>query len=195
MGGWAWSWPATTRARRWVLAEAQVLERKWRPAGWVVDPHGGLGYLIPDLEDAGLNVIQPTATQVGHACGGFYTAVRDDQLRHSHDRELRSAVAGADRRKLGGQWAWDRADPDLDITPLVAVTLAHWGARELISADYDIGDSVHFDLDEITRLCRMGAYGPADLARLWAEELIDAAGLAALAARGIAVPAPGQLAR
>jgi hypothetical protein len=178
----------------WLVREALMLDRRYDPLGWVIDPRGGAGFVIAELEDAGLNVIKPSATQIGHASGGFYVACRDDMLRHSHDRELRQAVAGADSRKLGAQWAWDRAAEGVDICPLVAVTFAHWGACDLAGADYDARESVHFDLAEIARLCLLGVYGPADLARLWAEELLDEAGLTELAAKGIAVPALDQLA-
>jgi hypothetical protein len=42
--------------------------------------------------------------------------------------ELDSAVAGAVRRNVGDAWAWGRRTSDIDISPLVAVTLAAWVA-------------------------------------------------------------------
>jgi hypothetical protein len=43
---------------------------------------------------------------------------------------LDAAVAGARRRPIGdaGLWAWDRRDLSVFIAPLVAVTLARFGA-------------------------------------------------------------------
>jgi hypothetical protein len=75
------------------------------------------------------------------------------------------------------------------------LTLAHWGALKLAGEDYDVAESVHFDLDEIKRLCRKGVYGPQDLARLYAEDLLDDKGLTALAADGIRVPSVAELMR
>ena len=167
---------------KWLLAACDELDRRWGPLGWVVDPRGGAGFIIDDLEARGFNVLKPTATQIGHACAQLYAAVRDDQLRHADDTDVARALAGADKRTLGAQWAWDRTNTDVDLCPLVAITFAHWGALQLAGEQYDVGESVHFDTEEIIRLCRNGVYGPADIARLWAEDLIDEAGLTALAA-------------
>jgi hypothetical protein len=40
---------------------------------------------------------------------------------------LNDALAGARRRRLGDAWAWDRRDSTVDISPLVAATLARHG--------------------------------------------------------------------
>ena len=37
-----------------------------------------------------------------------------------------AAIRGASKRSLGDAWAWDRKNSDVDITPLVACTLAWW---------------------------------------------------------------------
>ena len=41
--------------------------------------------------------------------------------------ELRQAVKGATKRPLGDAWAWSRRNTTVDISPLVAATLALWG--------------------------------------------------------------------
>jgi hypothetical protein len=40
------------------------------------------------------------------------------------------ALRGAKKRMIGaaGAWGWDRKSPDIDLTPLVACTLALFGA-------------------------------------------------------------------
>ncbi len=118
----------------------------------------------------------------------FYDAVRDDRLRHAPDSEVKTALAGAATRKLGDGLAWDRQHVAVDICPLVAYTLAWWGWRQHGGNDYDAVDSVHFDLDEIMRLCSLGAYRTDDLKRLYDAGLIDDKGLTALADAGYAVP-------
>jgi hypothetical protein len=91
-----------------------------------------------------------------------------------------------DKRPLSDAWAFDRRNAGIDISPLMAVTFAHWGYQRFsVQEDYDVRESVHFDLDEIKRLCRLGVYGPGDIRRLYDEGLIDDKGLEALAHAGI----------
>jgi hypothetical protein len=40
---------------------------------------------------------------------------------------LDAAIAGAAKRPLGDSWAWARRGLSVDISPLVAVSLARWG--------------------------------------------------------------------
>jgi hypothetical protein len=169
----------------WVIKRAVELDRRWGPCVWVIDPRSAAGSLIDDFERRDLKVEKPTAQEIAHAFGEFYDAVRDDRLRHAPDREVASALAGAATRKLGDGQAWDRQNVSVDICPLVAYTLAWWGWRMHGGDDYDIGESVHFDLAEIIRLSKLGAYGPADIRRLYDSGLIDDAGLAALKNAGV----------
>lgn len=164
----------------WLLNRALELDRRWSPVGWAVDPRAAAGTLIDDMIASGLNVIQPAARDMAFAFGGIYDDFRDDALTHATDKEVAVALAGAATRKLGDGLAWDRVNSDVDISPLVAYSLAHWLYRKLGGDSYDVGDSVHFDLTEIIRLCNMGVYGPADIARLFAAELIDDRGLTEL---------------
>jgi hypothetical protein len=43
--------------------------------------------------------------------------------------ELSAALAGATKRSLGDAWAWSRRNSAVDISPLVAATLALWLAE------------------------------------------------------------------
>jgi hypothetical protein len=173
----------------WVVDEVARLDRRYRPPGWVVDKRSAAGALIQSLEDdAGVAVLTPTATEIGHGCGQLYIAAKDGTIRHGDDRAVRVALAGAASRKLSGAWVWDERESAADMTPLVAITLAYWSFLKH-GGDYDAGQSVHFDLAEIIRLCRLGVYGPPDIARLYAEGLVDDDGLGELAAAGITVPA------
>lgn len=59
------------------------------------------------------------------ACGGFARLVIDAELRHPRQPGLDAAVAGAVRRQIGDSgWGWGRRRSDVDITPLVAATVA-----------------------------------------------------------------------
>ena len=61
------------------------------------------------------------------ACGLMFDTVDERGLRHLGGLELRQAVKGATKRPLGDAWAWSRRNSTVDISPLVAATLALWG--------------------------------------------------------------------
>ena len=115
----------------WVVGRAKELHEKWNPRCWVVDPASPAASLIGALEDEddglGIEVVKPKAREMAAACGQFYDAVSAQELTHFDDAPLASALAGAQQRPLGDAWAWARRIPSVDISPLVASTLAKWG--------------------------------------------------------------------
>jgi hypothetical protein len=111
----------------WMPARLLELYAKWRPCAVVVDPKRQANTLIPGLEGAGVEVTKTTARQMAQACGQLFSAVTDSRsLRHLGQPDLDSALARATKRELEGAWAWD-GRTGVDISPLVAVTLAAWG--------------------------------------------------------------------
>jgi hypothetical protein len=113
----------------WVVERAVDLQERWGPCAWIVDGGGPAGALISDLERAGLTVRVPKVREVAQACGQFYDAVTEQTLVHLDQAPLAAALAGARKRELGEAWAWARRGVSVDISPLVAVTLAAWGLR------------------------------------------------------------------
>jgi hypothetical protein len=95
----------------------------------VLDPSSPAGSLITSFEEVGIRVDQVTAREYAQACGGFFDAVDNRELRHLNTPELLAAVRGAVKRPLGEAWAWDRKNTHVDISPLVAATLALREAR------------------------------------------------------------------
>lgn len=63
------------------------------------------------------------------ASAKFFDAVMDESLRHTDQPQLNVSLSVARKRPLGGGWAWNRKDATSDITPVVAATLALWGAQ------------------------------------------------------------------
>jgi phage terminase large subunit-like protein len=170
----------------WIVARAKSIQERWKAAKWIVDKRAAAGALITELEQAGLPVETMQATDVAQSCGMIYDAFREDTIRHYGQSSLRTALAGVDKRELSDAWAFDRRNVGVDISPLMAVTFALWGYQKFgIVQDYEISESVHFDLDEIMRLCRAGIYGPDDIKRLYDSGLIDDKGLEALVDAGI----------
>jgi hypothetical protein len=109
----------------------------------VVDDTGPAGSLIPPLEAAGLEVVRPTTRARAGADSGFYDAVVDGTLRYVPRPVLDAAVAGAAKRPLGDSWAWARRGLSVDISPLVAVSLARWG-HATRAHKHNPGPSIYF---------------------------------------------------
>jgi hypothetical protein len=127
---------------KWVPARAKQLQERWDPCAWVVDAGSPAGSLIADLEAVKivdpatgevvkLDIVKPTAREVGHAFGQFVDAVMPEQgeptLRYLPHPALDVALAGAVTRPLGDAKAWDSKAATVDISALVAVTSAAWG--------------------------------------------------------------------
>ena len=110
----------------WVIERLAGLQRRWQPWPLVVDPGSPAGSLLVDMAAAGVVTETVTARQYAAACGLFFDAVVDGAVRHLEQPVLGLAVAAARKRPLGDAWAWARKTGG-DISPLVAVTLAHWG--------------------------------------------------------------------
>lgn len=132
----------------WVVERAKELHGKWDPRCWVVDPASPAASLIPALEDEdeglGVEVVKPKAREMAAACGQFYDAVATQSLTHFDEAPLASALAGAQKRPLGDAWAWARRIVSVDISPLVAVTLARWGLTAEIEESVEVEPWVAF---------------------------------------------------
>jgi hypothetical protein len=112
----------------WMVERLVELAGKWQTCAVVVDGAGAAGSLIAPLEAAGVEVIKPTARETAQACGQLVELATDSKaIRHLGQPMLAVALAGAQRRDLGDSWAWARKTSSVDISPLVAVTLAAWG--------------------------------------------------------------------
>jgi hypothetical protein len=114
----------------WIPARARELSDR-HGGTWVVDGSGPAGSLIPDFERAGLKVHPVTAKELVTACGWFFDAVLDAKVRIRRNPKLDAAAAAAAKRQVGDAWAWTRKSASADISPLVAATLAIWGATHL----------------------------------------------------------------
>jgi hypothetical protein len=121
----------------WVAGWVKARAEKNRLHAVVVDEMSGLveerngrKYL------AGTDVLVTLAAAEGRdmaiACGKFYDAVMapEPTVRHTDQPQLNVALSVARKRPLMGAWAWNRKDEKSDITPIVAATLALWGAQK-----------------------------------------------------------------
>lgn len=119
---------------QWVVDAILEMQKTVKPAAVVIDK-GQAGSFVDELVKAGVKIIGYNATEYAQACGEFYSAVlprkgeRPD-LVHLGQPPLNLAVAGADKKDAEDNWRWSKATSTVDITPLVAATLAAWGYRK-----------------------------------------------------------------
>jgi hypothetical protein len=115
----------------WMVSRAAELSKKWGDSLFVVSQTGPAASLIPDLQKAGVKVHTAGPRDEVQACGRFFDAVMEGKVVLRTHARLDSAAAGAAKRASGDAWAWARRSPSVDVSPLVAVTLAVWGASTL----------------------------------------------------------------
>jgi hypothetical protein len=119
---------AYRRGVGWIEDEVRAWRRR-NPSGLVVADALAAGTLAERLEAAGVEVLRTGPSQMARACADLVDQVSGAGLCHRGQAVLDDAVAAAGRRILGDGWAWSRRGSDVDISPLVAVTLAAWLAR------------------------------------------------------------------
>jgi hypothetical protein len=113
----------------WLVPTLRDLLSEFSGSSLVVDPRADLAGLLDELDRAGIQPARTTAADYKDACGAFFRACQEKQLCYMPPQpELDSAVAGARTKPLQDAWKWDRASGAV-ITPLIASTLALWGAR------------------------------------------------------------------
>lgn len=142
----------------WVVDRLVQLAERWRPVAIGLDTKGPAGSLLVDLDKAGIgkpddpeapergDLAIPTAQDVAAACGQLVDAVTQGTVRHIGQDEVTAAIRGAKTRPLGDAWAWGRRISTVDISPLVALTLARWAYESRahqVTDDYDVLDSIY----------------------------------------------------
>src|SRR5690606_8313911 len=104
-----------------------IAERAGRRIPIVIDGASPASRLIPLLKRRRCKVITGSASDMSKGCGGFHAATLAGLVTHDAHELVTDALAGAKKRSIrdAGGWGWDRRDPDTNIAPLVAMTLAH----------------------------------------------------------------------
>lgn len=116
------------------------LVERWRDASAItIDGKAGAVGLVQALVREGVSrkVLNPAGVGetpstdqaiLGHTT--LLAAIIKGTVTHYGQAPLDAAVAGAEKRKIGtnGGWGWKPVRPDVDVTPLDAVTLAYLGA-------------------------------------------------------------------
>ena len=114
----------------WVTDRLTSLYAKHEVVEIVCDGYGPSAAIARKVDEAGITVHRLDAGQYGIACGTFVDAIGESTVRHLGQNELTVAIRGAKARPLVDRWAWSRTKSTVDISPLVASTLALWSALE-----------------------------------------------------------------
>ncbi len=114
---------------RWVAERLAELVEKWEPLAVVCDDRGPVTSLTTDIEAADIALDKRNGSEVAEACAFLLDAITEERVRHRGAQALNSAVKGAATRPLGDAWLWSRKNSSVDISPLVAVTLALLGSQ------------------------------------------------------------------
>ncbi len=90
----------------------------------VVDPKSPTAAVLDDLKRAGVATTEVSTADYVRACAALQADVANTKVHHFGDAPLDAAVVGADIRSVGEAWVWSQRASTVDITPLMAATLA-----------------------------------------------------------------------
>lgn len=98
----------------------------------LVETRNGRHYLVGTDKTIRVTLAAAEGRDMAIACGKFYDGVTAERptVHHTDQPQLNVALSVARKRPLQGAWGWNRKDPNSDITPVVATTLALWGAQK-----------------------------------------------------------------
>ena len=108
----------------WAAGRLAELKAKWRPKRLLADASGPAGSLIGEAAALGVEIEAVSTREYAASCGRLFDWVSEGFLRHRGDPLLEQALLGATKRSVGDAWLWDRRTALIDISPLVAATLA-----------------------------------------------------------------------
>lgn len=112
----------------WVVDRLVELTHR-RGARVVLDGSGPAASLIADLEARGVVVVRMSPSEVTAACGLFYDDLADGKkISIRANESLDVAAAAVTKKPVGDAWRWGRRG-GTDVTPIMAITLAHATSR------------------------------------------------------------------
>jgi hypothetical protein len=113
----------------WIASRIADLVSRHASIAVKCDESSPAASLLPDLKALGVDIDPVGAKEHAKACGVLFDAVDQETVCHLGTAELLAAIKGAAKRPLGDDaWAWSRKSSSVDISPLVACTLALFGS-------------------------------------------------------------------
>lgn len=115
----------------WVVPFVESFKSRNTIRAVAIEKASAAAALMDDMEKRRIRVTAAQAHDMAGACGLLYDGVHAGWLTHPGQPQLAYALSMARKRPLlnGGAWGWNKKTADSDITPVVAVTLALWGAK------------------------------------------------------------------
>ncbi|MET7479546.1 hypothetical protein ABZT17_35005 [Streptomyces sp. NPDC005648] len=142
---------------KWVIPRLIELREALEPVA-IAMGRGTYAYLETELDKAGFakpedpdapesgNLAVTNAVDMAAATGQILDGVREAAFRYVPARPLDIAVAGAKTRTSGDTIAWTANGAEVDISPLVALSVARWSfetrSHLLSAAEYDVLESI-----------------------------------------------------
>ena len=114
----------TGKGTLWMPERVEQLTRQWQPVTTAGDPSSPAGSLLTDLRQRGVPVTELTGRGVAQACGDLLERIDAGTIFHAGQQVLDVAAGAATRRSRGDLWEWASRDPEVDVSPLQAVTYA-----------------------------------------------------------------------
>jgi hypothetical protein len=112
----------------WMVGRAVDIDRQHGHGRWIIDPKGPAGSLVEAMRAKGLDVVEVGVPELVAACAQTYDGIMEGTLSIRRHHRLDEAAAAAVWRLIGDAKAWGRKNTAGDVCPLVALTLALWGA-------------------------------------------------------------------
>lgn len=137
-GDWHVEIIESRQGTNWLIPRLVELEREHDPDMIIRDGYGPVDSLRAQEEEHDLKPTTTTAAEHAAACGNLVDAVEEKTLRHLGSTELADAIRGSATRPLGDAWAWSRKNSGVDISPLVAATLALKAAMDEQDGEFRI---------------------------------------------------------
>lgn len=95
-----------------------------------IDMYGPAGAYAPVLEQHKIEVVKYALKDVCHAANRFYDALIGGTINIRPTENLDRAAASVRKKPVGSSWLWARNDPGVDLTPLLALTVAYHAATD-----------------------------------------------------------------
>lgn len=114
----------------WLVPRVLELQKSNQGSQFVYDPRSPIISMVGDMERSFIPLIAVTAQQFTAACGSIIDAIERLLCQYPDPQpEVDAAIRAAGIRNVGDTWVFSRRNSEADISPLVSVTLALWGAQ------------------------------------------------------------------
>lgn len=128
-----WEWRPADQSPAWVVETIRSLAR-YGPEDIAIDPASELSAHLPAIQEVadqfGVALRKFTLRERCMADQWLHNGLRDGSITHGHMVALEEAVEGAVTRSVGDLWRFDRMRSLVDVSPLIACSMAGFTGYE-----------------------------------------------------------------